>query len=197
MGKPPLRSVVCDLHKTNGRKKPVWIVYPNYAEDRLPKDGTIRVSHWRPELFPASGFGIENGYWKRDPQNVGRFVRIHSLAGDAANDQFYAICLPAGGEFRFCRYGFPAWKDVDSIQVCVAEDIAVNDKTSFFDWFPFDVTASNRVAMKAGTRSNENMNFDRSTYATRKDLRQGPVSKLYIKVLEQHVIPLKGANTER
>ena len=191
MGKPPRRSVVCDLQITNGRRKPVWIVYPHNAEDRLPEGGKIKVSYWKRELFPAAGFGIENGYWKRNPNNVGRFVRIHSLAGDADNDRFYAICLPAGGEFRFSEYGFPAWKNVDSIQFWVAEDIVVNDQTSFIEWFPFDVIASDRVVMQAGARLNHNMNWNRS------DLREGPVHELCINVLQQHVIPLRLANSDK
>lgn len=192
-GKPPLRFYTCDLAIRNTRDTPVWIVYPNSAEHRLPPDGRIKVSHWEPLLFAADGFGIEKGYSPKNPADVGRFVRVHSIAGDKSSDHFYAIRLPAGASFAFAHYSFDAWKDVDSIEFIEASDILINGSVSFADWVPYDVTADKTVAMKQEARSNQNMNFDNATFKTRTDLRLEPVKKIELKILSRRVVPMLGA----
>lgn len=191
-GKPPLRFYSCDLTIKNTRNTPVWIIYPDSVEDRLPPKGLINVSHWEPLFFSAAGFGIEKGYSPRDAENEGRFVRIHSLAGEKGNEHFYAIHLPAGAHFVFSGYSFDAWKDVNSIEFIEASDILINGSVSLVDWFPYDVTADDDVKMKKGTRPNQNMNFDNTTFKTRADLRQEPVKQIQLKVISRRVVPMAG-----
>jgi hypothetical protein len=193
-GKPPLRDFECSIKIKNNRAIPVWIVYPSNADDRLPVDGKILVSYWKPEFFSADGYEIPHGYEPKNPKNVGRFVLIRSLAGDARNSEFSTFYIPAGAEFEFKGYRFSAWKNVDDIEIWVAKDIIVNEKVSFSDWFPFVVIADKQVRMGWGTRSNENMNFDRKTYATRNDLRKEAVHTPKIEVLERHILPLAHCN---
>jgi hypothetical protein len=191
-GKPPHRSIWCDLKIRNRRDIPVWYVHPWHIDKRLVPKGRVEVQHWDPEYFVADGFNIKNAYWPDKKNNVGTFVRICSLAGEEFYDHFYAFRLPPGADFMFEGYQFDAsQKNVDAIEFCEVGEIRINSRIALENWVPYPTMADKRVHMQDGTISNNNMNFDLNTSETRKDLRKDPVKLIELKILDRRKVPIQ------
>jgi hypothetical protein len=179
MGKPPLRFYHVRLDLVNRHDRPIWLVFPNYAEDALPASPVFSGEGSSHPPFGGKGYDGAGG----------QVVEV-DMYGDPG---FRAFLLRPRGRVMFDLYSFSAWKDVDGIEAWEVAALKVNDDLPLERWLPYTTLSDFKVRVAENTDWT-NLDWDREESRERTDYRHEPVRTVNAEVLQRWQIPFRAEN---
>jgi hypothetical protein len=167
-GKPPLKFYNSDVTINNKTEKPYWVVFPNYVEDSLKRNGIFEAEKlWEATYIEGKGYS-----GKTSSGNAGKMTEIDFLG--KYGHSFRALLIPAKSSLFIKNFSFESSIETDSMDVGVTEALLVNDSIALEKFLPYRIITDKNLRVDANLDW-DNLNYDRETFSERSDLPKSPV----------------------
>ncbi|MCP4440338.1 MAG: hypothetical protein GY810_15440 [Aureispira sp.] len=185
---PPVKGLYVKLMIRNNHKVPMWYLLPRSANKSLGTSSKLRARTDRSQPFSSRLYkGTIND------QNEGQLIEV-TMYGDNSRG-FKAFYVPPMSSITFRNYEINDGEDVENMELWSATALWVNSKKPLEDWLPYEVLCDANVKIHC-TKSTgcdwDNLDWDNSSDAIRKDYPKESVSFIQAKTPKKHYISLKG-----